>query len=152
MYEWRCDYFLLAALRTRIDETLAQIHPEQVAVSRKLGMELDKKLKIEKNQLHGYFFRLSRADAVVLRNQSGIIELGTQKSGVSFTTPTLRALSEQFVELTSDYDKKQAVLVKEIMQIVVTYCPIMELLNDLIAQLDVLVACVHRWIVVLLID
>jgi DNA mismatch repair protein MSH2 len=76
-----------------------------------------------------------------LRNKSGIIELATQKSGVFFTTSRLKALSEEFLDLNRDYEKKQAVLVREIMGIVVTYCPIMELLNDLIAQLDVLTAC-----------
>lgn len=50
----------LQELKVRLDQVVEQIPEEQYRVSKDLGLELDKKLKLEKNTQHGYFFRVTR--------------------------------------------------------------------------------------------
>ena len=122
---------------------MSGIPAEYERVSEDLGLEMEKKLKLDRNSQYGYFFRISRADAVVLRNNNQYQELTTQKSGVFFTTKTLRQISDAYVEVSESYDKQQATLVKDIMEIVCTYCPIMEHLNVILSELDVYASLAH---------
>lgn len=72
--------------RAQMEDLWKKMEREAVKVSRDLGMELDKKLKFEKNNIYGYHFRLTRTDAAVLRTKQLIYpELSTQKAGVLFT-------------------------------------------------------------------
>ncbi|OMH83402.1 DNA mismatch repair protein msh2 [Zancudomyces culisetae] len=52
-----------------MDQTLQKMHSEQEQTSMDLGMEMDKKLKLEQSPTYGYCFRLSRNDASCLRNK-----------------------------------------------------------------------------------
>lgn len=56
-------------------------------------------------------------EAGSLRGKKGYIELATQKSGTIFTTSRIRELSEKYVDLKQDYEKKQRHLEKEVVQI-----------------------------------
>jgi len=78
-------------------------------------------------------------DSSCLRNKSSYIELTTQKNGVLFTTTKMRAASQSFGETSQEYERTQSSLAKEVIGIVSTYCPVLEKLNTLVAQLDVLV-------------
>lgn len=53
----------------------------------------------------------------MIHNKRGIIELTTQKSGVFFTTASLKELSLNFQNLGNMYDQTQDGLVKEIVGI-----------------------------------
>ncbi|KAJ1934124.1 MSH2 protein, partial [Linderina macrospora] len=66
------------------------------------------------------------------------IELSTLKTGVYFTTPTLRDASRTYRDLSSDYEKAQSALVREVIKVAASYCPVMERLNTTIAHLDVI--------------
>jgi DNA mismatch repair protein MSH2 len=81
-------------------------------------MEIDKKLKLDRNNQHGYFFRVSRLDANAITDRRKYIELATQKAGVLFTTSELRDISQEYVEVSGAYETLQAQLVKEITGIV----------------------------------
>lgn len=48
------------------------------------------------------------------------IELGTNKSGVYFATKALKNLAEDFKDLTQNYTRTQAGLVKEVVNIACT--------------------------------
>lgn len=129
----------LTALRYSMNELLDQMQPEQERVAEDLGMEMNAKLKMDKNNQYGYFFRIARADAGVLSKKGGKYqELTTQKSGVFFTTPKLREISKELLKIITKYEELQASLVKEITDIVKTYCPVLELLNDAYSHLDVI--------------
>ncbi|KAI8873772.1 DNA mismatch repair protein MSH2 [Ramicandelaber brevisporus] len=135
---------VLVELRSKIDESMSEMINEQQRVSNALNMEMDKKLKLEKTNVHGYCLRLTRTDATVLRNKSTqYIELATQKTGVYFTTTTLRQLGKEYATATDEYNKTQTLLVKEIVAVVASYHPIMEHLNSIIAKLDVLLSFAH---------
>jgi DNA mismatch repair protein MSH2 len=49
----------------------------------------------------------------------------------------MKALSEKYTELSANYNKKSADLVREIMKIVASYLPVFEESHELIAELDV---------------
>jgi DNA mismatch repair protein MSH2 len=74
----------------------------------------------------------------MIRNKKEYMEIATQKSGVLFTTAELRQLSQSFDDLSRQYDIQQQTVVKEILQITSTYCPVLETLNQVIAHLDVM--------------
>ncbi|CAG8439292.1 7439_t:CDS:10 [Ambispora leptoticha] len=102
-----------------------------------------RKLHFEKSTVHGYCFRLTRNDAGCIRGNSRYIELATQRTGVFFTTTKLKELSQNFSEFSDEYEKKQSSLVKEVIAIAATYCPVLETLNGLLAHLDVLLSFAH---------
>jgi DNA mismatch repair protein MSH2 len=59
-------------------------------------------------------------DAAKLRGRREYTELSTQKGGILFTTPTLRALSTAYREASTAYARKQSELVKEVITVVGT--------------------------------
>jgi predicted aldo/keto reductase-like oxidoreductase len=56
-------------------------------------------------------------EAGKLKGKSKFIELAVQKSGTIFTTRTLKGLSEEHNDLTTQYEKQQRSLVKEVVAI-----------------------------------
>ncbi|KAJ3397644.1 MutS-like protein [Lobulomyces angularis] len=130
---------------TKKDITLVykDIENEASKVSRALCLDLDKKLKFEKNSIYGYHLRLTRSDANKIRGNNEFIQLSTQKAGVLFTTKKMKEKSLQHDELNVKYSNLQTNLVKEIIEISATFLPALEPLNLLISQLDVLVSFAH---------
>lgn len=51
------------------------------------------------------------------------IELGTIKSGVYFTTKTLKSLATDYQETNDEYQRTQSGLVKEVVNIACEYVP-----------------------------
>lgn len=133
----------LLALREQINNARERMDKEHLKVADRLNLDAEKKLKLEKHNLYGYCFRISRADAGVIRNKSEFIEYATQKAGTYFATTTLKELNNTWTDLSNQYEKKQNSLVKEVIGIVATYCPVMENLGGLVAHLDVLVSFAH---------
>ena len=130
----------LLNVRHKMDQALHEMQPEAESVARDLNVDFEKKLKFESSPQYGHHLRLSRAEAALIRGNKNYFELATQKAGVLFTTLRLKGLSEEYIQLSADYKKVQFGVVKEIIGIVATYSPILEDLNDLIAELDVLVS------------
>ncbi|KAF9134450.1 MutS-like protein, partial [Mortierella sp. 14UC] len=133
----------LKVLRKKMETLKLEMQREHERVSVVLNMEVDKKLKMEDHQIHGWGFRLSRNDSSCIRNKSQFQELATQKNGVFFTTTPMRKASSEFKEISQEYERTQSSLAKEVIGIVSTYCPVLEKLNTLVAQLDVLVSFAH---------
>ncbi|KAF5380061.1 hypothetical protein D9615_006117 [Tricholomella constricta] len=123
----------LAAKLTKVRDGLDKEHRE---VGRDLKLELDKKLHLENNQVHGYCFRVTKSDAKIVTKK--YIELGTTKSGVFFSTRKLKDLAEDFKEFSQSYSRTQSGLVKEVVNIASTYTPVLEALDVVIAHLDVI--------------
>ncbi|GAV29183.1 hypothetical protein PMKS-002665 [Pichia membranifaciens] len=132
--------------REKIEEQMHALH-ENAAID--LGMELDKKLKLEQNVNHGWCFRLTRNDAGVLRGKSSSSksknplssqyqELQTVKAGVFFTTVELSSLSSEFTRIMNAYASQQSAIVSEIRSITATYIPIFTKLSTVLDKLDVI--------------
>ncbi|KAJ4481616.1 DNA mismatch repair protein [Lentinula edodes] len=142
-YVIRPDYDpRLQDLAEKLTEVRDGLDDEHRAVGDDLNMQLDKKLHLENNATYGYCFRLTKNDAKGLSTKK-YIELGTIKSGVFFTTKTLKQLAEDYQEYSSKYTRTQSGLVKEVVNIASTYTPVLESLNNLLAQLDVILSFAH---------
>lgn len=130
---------LLVAINDNLQATsrkIKQIHEE---VADDLNIDIEKKLKLEKHQQHGWCFRVTRIDSAILRNTGDrYIELQTVKAGVFFTTKNLRRLSEQYNEYLDEYNSKQKELIKEILLITLTYQTVFMRLSLVLSHIDVL--------------
>ncbi|KAH7916001.1 DNA mismatch repair protein [Hygrophoropsis aurantiaca] len=133
----------LQKLAGKLLETRDGLDREHRATSRDLDLELDKKLHLENSQSYGYCFRLTKNDAKVINRNKKYIELGTVKSGVYFTTKTLKELASDYQETTDEYSRMQSGLVKEVVSIASTYAPVLESLDHVIAHLDVILSFAH---------
>ena len=111
---------------------------EHVKASRDLGLELDKKLHLEKNDKYGYVFRVSKLDTKHIEGKKAYKQLSTQKTGTFFRTDTLADLATEFAEAADQYKTKQAELVREIVEVAATYTEVLLSLDDIIATLDVI--------------
>ncbi|CDK24413.1 unnamed protein product [Kuraishia capsulata CBS 1993] len=144
----------MIAINPEFDENLLRISKELDAikedirachetVSDDLGMEMEKKLKLENHHVYGYCFRLTRNDASVLRGDKKYRELSTVKAGVYFTSSELTALSQDVLKHEEDYQKFQSNVVREIIEITATYSPIFLNIQINLSILDVLTSFAH---------
>ncbi|KAI8991054.1 muts domain V-domain-containing protein, partial [Mycotypha africana] len=135
----------LQNIREELRSINGQMENEFVNTAEKLRLEIEKKLRLENHSLYGYCLRMiGRNEASgKIRNKNDYIELSTQKSGTFFTTRALKQLSDSHRKLTEEYEQTQRGLVKEVIDIVATYCPSLESLGMTLAHMDVLVAFAH---------
>lgn len=127
----------LTEISVQKDQILSQLETEFERVARDLGLEANKKLKLERNGMYGYFLRVSRLDSGLVKDDSLYQQLATQKNGLYFVTPLMRDLSIRYDELCRLYASKQSVLVKEMLETTASYRIVFEQLNLVIADLDV---------------
>ena len=132
----------LSEYRDQLNMVVRELDAEHVRVGRDLGVDIEKKLHLEKHQVYNYSLRITKAEAGLIRGNKEYTEFATQKSGTIFTTRKLKDLSQQFDELNKAYEKTQRELVREVVAIAATYTPILEVLDNLIAAVDVTV----RWV------
>jgi DNA mismatch repair protein MSH2 len=134
----------LQEVKTQLDDVKEQLDAEHEAVADDLGMSMDQKtLHFEKNDKHGWCFRLTRKEAGILTqgdNADKYIQLQTKNNGTAFITKKLRRLQGEHADLQAKYDKKQSGLVKEVVAIAASYCEVLLPLNALLAHLDVIVS------------
>ncbi|XP_056014068.1 DNA mismatch repair protein Msh2-like isoform X2 [Ostrea edulis] len=130
----------LQALAERISGLEDKIKAQLSKVSRDLGVEANKVLKLENSTQLGYYFRVTRKEEKALRNNKNYTTLDTKNNGVRFHNSALKQLNEDYLKAKMDYHEQQKNIVAEIISIAAGYCEAMIMLNELIAQLDVLVS------------
>lgn len=134
----------LRELKDSLLQNRDQLDEEHRRVANDLGMGIDSKvLHFENHQVYGYVFRLTRKEAGVIRSKKSYIELSNRNNGCHFTTKNLKELNNELKDLTQKYQRKQSALVKEVVNIAASYCPILEKLNEIIAHLDLIVSFAH---------
>ena len=103
----------LGELQKQKDVLEEDIRSAFADASKDLGMERDKQLKLEHNNMHGWFMRLTKKDETSVRKKLSVSYqiLEAKKDGTKFTNKKLRALSEQRVALDRSYEAKQRHLV-----------------------------------------
>jgi DNA mismatch repair protein MSH2 len=79
----------------------------------------------------------------VLREHAKYVTLSTLKDGVRFTSNKLKAASKGYHDLMTKYNEIQDDIVMNAMTIVISYTPVLERANSLLAELDVLLAFAH---------
>ncbi|CAR22215.1 mismatch repair ATPase MSH2 [Lachancea thermotolerans CBS 6340] len=133
----------LAKIRGELDALKDNIKSIHLDAAEDLGFDPEKKLKLENHHMHGWCMRLTRNDGKALRQHRKYLELTTVKAGIYFSTRELKQIAEQTAILQKEYDRLQYDLVKEIVQITLTYTPVLEKLSIVLANLDVLSAFAH---------
>ncbi|OLL22825.1 DNA mismatch repair protein msh-2 [Neolecta irregularis DAH-3] len=133
----------LQEIRNRLNDLKSGIEEIHIEVGDVLGMDTTKKLKLEQHMVHNYSLRVTRTDSACLRGKKEYIDLATQKNGVIFTTKKLMSLSKEYEECQRSYKSHQAGLVKEVVEIAASYCPVLEKLAGVIAHLDVIISFAH---------
>ena len=133
----------LRIVRKKLTKLRAGMSEEHVRVGGDLEQDLDKKLFLENHRVHGWCFRLTRTEAGCIRNKKAYSEIGTQKSGVYFTTSSLQSMRREFDSLSETYNKTQSGLVSEVVAVAASYVPVVERLAGVIAHLDVIVSLAH---------
>ncbi|KAI8259442.1 MSH2 protein [Colletotrichum tropicale] len=133
----------LRIIRKKLDKLKRDIDQEFSDSARDLKQEVGKKIFLENHKVHGYCMRLTRQEAGAIRNKSGYQECSTQKNGVYFTTKTLQSLRREFDQLSQNYNRTQSSLVNEVVGVAASYCPVLEKLAGVLANLDVIVSFAH---------
>ncbi|SCU81568.1 LAMI_0B06832g1_1 [Lachancea mirantina] len=133
----------LAKIRAELDILKDKIKAAHLDAAEDLGFDPEKKLKLENHHMHGWCMRLTRNDGKALRQHKKYLELSTVKAGIYFSTKELKSVAEQTALLQKEYDRLQEDLVKQIVQITLTYTPVLEKLSIVLANLDVLCSFAH---------
>ena len=133
----------LKDIRNQLNVVQRALHVEFDDTAEDLHQEKDKKLFLEQHRVHGWCFRLTRTESSSIRGKSKYTELSTMKNGVHFTTSELTKLRKKHDDLSEHYNKQQGSLVREVVAVAASYCPIFEKLGGLLAHLDVIVSFAH---------
>lgn len=132
----------LEDLKRQKDRLSRMIDDHLEETSDALGLESGK-VKLSNAPNLGDHFRVSRKDERVLRGNSKFTTLDTRKDGVRFTTIKMKKYSREMAALRQDYEEVQKEIVQKAVEISTTYCSVMEELNEVLSELDVVVAFAH---------
>ncbi|XP_063906201.1 DNA mismatch repair protein Msh2 [Zophobas morio] len=105
-----------------------------------LGFEEDKTIKLECNDQHGYFFRVTLKEEHALRSNSRYKILDAVKGGVRFTNDKLMDLNSDYSEAKAAYEEQQKGIITEMFDVAAGYGDSLRNLNIYIAQVDVLLS------------
>lgn len=133
----------LRTIRKRLDKLKYDMEVEHRKVGKDLNQDTEKKLFLENHRVHGWCFRLTRAEASCIRNQKQYQECSTQKNGVYFTTTTMQNMRREHDQLSANYNRTQSGLVTEVVNVAASYCPVIEKLAGVLAHLDVIISLAH---------
>ncbi|KAI8885025.1 DNA mismatch repair protein, partial [Backusella circina FSU 941] len=134
----------LQVIRTELDQVQSDINKEFAKVSEThYSWFVDSKAKLEKHSLYGHCIRVPRLEYSKFKNKGRFIEFSTTKSGVLLTTSKLKDLSQSYTDISKSYDKAQKDVIKEVMDVIATYCAAFEDIGNTIAHLDILVSFAH---------
>nr|XP_028580848.1 DNA mismatch repair protein Msh2 [Podarcis muralis] len=133
----------LIELRENMDKLEEKMQGVLKAAARELSLEAGKSIKLECNSQFGHFFRITYREEKVLRNNLKYKVLETQKNGVKFSNIQLKSINEEYISIRGEYEKSQAIVVKEIIGVASGYKEPIQILSDVIAQLDAIVSFAH---------
>ncbi|KAL8985311.1 MAG: hypothetical protein Q9205_000960 [Flavoplaca limonia] len=133
----------LRVIKKRLDKLKYDMEVEHRKVGQELNQDTEKKLFLENHRVHGWCFRLTRAEAGCIRNKKQFQECSTQKNGVYFTTTSMQTMRREHDQLSSNYNRTQSGLVSEVVSVAASYCPLIEKLAAVLAHLDVIISFAH---------
>ena len=133
----------LRIIRKKLDKLRRDMDKEHERVGSDLGQDTEKKLFLENHRVHGWCFRLTRAEQGCIRNKKEYQECSMQKNGVYFTTTAMQTMRREFDQLSENYNRTQTGLVNEVVNVAASYCPVIEELGSVLAHLDVIVSFAH---------
>ena len=130
----------LGALQGRKDEAEAEIHAAFQEAAGDLKMAPEKELKLEHNNMHGWFLRLTKKDETRARKKlsASYQVLEAKKDGTKFTNKKLRALSQKRVDLDRSYETQQKHLVDRVVDVAASFSDVFLQASAICAEIDVL--------------
>ncbi|KAI6650646.1 hypothetical protein LOD99_7696 [Oopsacas minuta] len=128
----------LGELRIDMDECKEKIDGHVLKVKSRVRQDCGKSIKLDQSSLLGHYMRVTMKESTPITDDPNFIVLEARKEGVRFTTSYLQELSAHYFSLQEQYTTLQVTLVEEVLRIVCGYQDPLIVLNDLIAQLDVL--------------
>ena len=133
----------LRIIRKKLEKLKYDMDVEHRRVGKDLNQDMEKKLFLENHRVHGWCFRLTRAEAGCIRNNKQYQECSTQKNGVYFTTTAMLTMRREHDQLSENYNRTQTGLVSEVVNVAASYCPVIEKLAGVLSHLDVIVSFAH---------
>lgn len=77
----------------------------------------DKSVKLECNSQSGFFFRVSRKDDNVFRDNKSYTVIETRKDGIKFQNTKLEKLNEEYVSILDKYEREQKTVIDEMIKV-----------------------------------
>lgn len=108
-------YFIALSISKR--ETEEKMQKLLGKVANELGFENAKKIKLECNDQHGYYFRVTLTEEQALRQNKKYRIIDAVKGGVRFTNDKLETLNEVYKRVKYNYEQQQRSLVQEIFEV-----------------------------------
>lgn len=139
--DWDDD---LKQIAMKLKDIEGKVADEADKVMNGWGAQLD--IKCEKDKQRGFVFRAAKKHDKTIRKQAAVTVCTVLKDGIYFTTEGkngLHRLGKDFRDLTAEYEDKQRALIKDAVDIVRTYSPVIEAVSSTIAELDALQAMAH---------
>eukprot|EP01117_Protostelium_nocturnum_P017601 TRINITY_DN7194_c0_g1_i1.p1 TRINITY_DN7194_c0_g1~~TRINITY_DN7194_c0_g1_i1.p1 ORF type:complete len:935 (-),score=286.74 TRINITY_DN7194_c0_g1_i1:10-2781(-) len=103
-------------------------------------------LSLEYKKKLGWYLEMTTVNAKKcgLNDKKGIIKVdNVRKTGVRFQDETLKSFSEKYIEAAKLYEQKQAELLKDIQEVLISYVEVLEKISSVISDLDVFVSFAH---------
>lgn len=135
----------LQRLRLELDALESNIREAYDTATIELSIDADK-LKLERHHIYGWCFRLTRANAGILKGKTQYILCangGMSKAGQFFRTKDVAKHDAEYRKLEEKFKRIQSVLVKKIISIAATYHTVLEDLSVILSNLDVIVSFAH---------
>ncbi|KAL0480561.1 DNA mismatch repair protein Msh2 [Acrasis kona] len=130
----------LKELKIERDSIQSEIESTYERINKQFNIDA----KLEKNKQLGYHMQISSKDEKNMRGGSNYISLGTIQSKVKFTTSELQELSNEYKITSEKYDAKQSSLVEQCIKIAASFIPVMEIVSELVAEMDILISFAHQ--------
>uniref|UniRef100_A0A2P2I8C1 DNA mismatch repair protein MSH2 n=2 Tax=Hirondellea gigas TaxID=1518452 RepID=A0A2P2I8C1_9CRUS len=130
----------LTALKDAMDLSKDSLQSHLRAAANDLGLDAGKTIKLEHNNQHGHFFRVTLKDEKSVRNNRAYQMLDTNKSGVKFRNTRLADADAHYAEHLRKYEQQQASVVTEILNIASGYVEVIQSLSSTLTTLDCIVA------------
>ncbi|XP_017799020.1 PREDICTED: DNA mismatch repair protein Msh2-like [Habropoda laboriosa] len=130
----------LKELKSTMNEVEEKLQSQLGKVADDLSTEAGKIVKLESNQLLGYYFRVTLKEEKVLRNKKQYTILDSNKSGVRFRSNKLNDLNDEYIAARDKYTVEQKKVVTEIIEIAAGYSSPVKTIGNVLACLDVLTA------------
>lgn len=123
--------------KSNMEEVEEKLNRQLHKAADDLSMDAGKTIKLESNQLNGYYFRITLKEEKVLRNNKSYTILDSNKGGVRFRNTKLTDLNEDYMALREKYETAQKSVVTEIIGIAAGYSETVKSIGNIIASLDV---------------
>lgn len=86
-----------------------------------LDLEAGKSVKLECNDMHGYFFRVTMKEEKALRKKKDYKILDAIKGGLRFTNNTLVEFNQEYQNINVEYRDRQKTVADEIYEVACKY-------------------------------